>query len=244
MPTSKGGDSNVPFQIAIHNGEEHLQKQVDGVDQHRQQVEPRFAGHVGQTREIMFGECLRSSREKEKREKRTKVVIAALSGSEGKIGYFRRSKLEGKTPGSRRREDILEKWKVEAGEGDWIGLDFGLGVGGESVWSSQYTLVSYGKKTYGQLPIDHSMYMYIHPYSTEYVDTVRTLRSSRYRKEPLPIRLVLIIKSIHRGRMRYRCGMPQSTISFTTYQKRSLSSQHSKGACLPATYIEQTILKV
>lgn len=53
MPASKGGDRNVPFQIAIHNGKEHLQEQVDGVDQHRQQVEPRFAGHVGQVREVV-----------------------------------------------------------------------------------------------------------------------------------------------------------------------------------------------
>lgn len=38
---------NSPFQIAVHDGEEHLEEEVDGVDQHRQQVEPRFAGHHG-----------------------------------------------------------------------------------------------------------------------------------------------------------------------------------------------------
>jgi hypothetical protein len=27
---------NSPFQIAIHDGEKHLQKQVDGINQHRQ----------------------------------------------------------------------------------------------------------------------------------------------------------------------------------------------------------------
>lgn len=36
---------NAPFQIAVHNSEEHLQKQVDGIDQDRQQIEPRFARH-------------------------------------------------------------------------------------------------------------------------------------------------------------------------------------------------------
>lgn len=36
-----------PFQITVHDGEEHLEEQVDGIDQHRQQVEPRFARHDG-----------------------------------------------------------------------------------------------------------------------------------------------------------------------------------------------------
>lgn len=40
-------EANSPFQIAVHDGEEHLEEEVDGVDQHRQQVEPRFAGHDG-----------------------------------------------------------------------------------------------------------------------------------------------------------------------------------------------------
>lgn len=34
-----------PFQVTVHNGEEHLQEEVDGVYQHRQQVQPCFAGH-------------------------------------------------------------------------------------------------------------------------------------------------------------------------------------------------------
>jgi len=34
-----------PFQIAVHNGEEDLQEQVDGVNQHRQKVQPCFASH-------------------------------------------------------------------------------------------------------------------------------------------------------------------------------------------------------
>ena len=34
-----------PFQIAVHNGEEDLQEQVDGVYQHRQKVQPCFASH-------------------------------------------------------------------------------------------------------------------------------------------------------------------------------------------------------
>lgn len=35
----------VPFQIAVHDGEEDLQEQVDGVNQHRQQKQPCFARH-------------------------------------------------------------------------------------------------------------------------------------------------------------------------------------------------------
>lgn len=40
-----GEEANSPFQIAVHDGEEHLEEEVDGVDQHRQQVQPRFTGH-------------------------------------------------------------------------------------------------------------------------------------------------------------------------------------------------------
>ena len=36
-----------PFQIAVHDGKEDLEKQVDGVYQHRQQVQPCFTGHCG-----------------------------------------------------------------------------------------------------------------------------------------------------------------------------------------------------
>ena len=36
---------NVPLQIAVHDGEEDLQEQVDGVYQHRQQEQPGLAGH-------------------------------------------------------------------------------------------------------------------------------------------------------------------------------------------------------
>jgi len=35
----------VTFQVAIHDREENLQKQVDGIDQYRQQVQPCLAGH-------------------------------------------------------------------------------------------------------------------------------------------------------------------------------------------------------
>jgi len=35
----------VTFQIAIHDREENLQEQVDGIDQYRQQVQPCLAGH-------------------------------------------------------------------------------------------------------------------------------------------------------------------------------------------------------
>jgi hypothetical protein len=36
---------NSPFQVAVHNRKEDLQEQVDGINQYRQQVEPRFARH-------------------------------------------------------------------------------------------------------------------------------------------------------------------------------------------------------
>ncbi len=32
-----------PFQITVHDGEEDLEEQIDGVYQHRQEVQPRFA---------------------------------------------------------------------------------------------------------------------------------------------------------------------------------------------------------
>lgn len=35
----------VTFQITIHDSEEHLQEQVDGINQYRQQVQPCLAGH-------------------------------------------------------------------------------------------------------------------------------------------------------------------------------------------------------
>lgn len=41
----EGGGRSIPFQITVHNSEEDLQEQVDGVNQHRQQVQPRLAGH-------------------------------------------------------------------------------------------------------------------------------------------------------------------------------------------------------
>lgn len=36
-----------PFQVAVHDGEEDLEKQVDGIYQHRQQVQPRLTSHCG-----------------------------------------------------------------------------------------------------------------------------------------------------------------------------------------------------
>ena len=41
------GWKDSPLKIAVHNREEHLEEKVDGVDQHRQQVEPCFARHHG-----------------------------------------------------------------------------------------------------------------------------------------------------------------------------------------------------
>lgn len=36
---------NSPFQIAVHDSEENLKEEIDGIYQHRQEVQPRFTGH-------------------------------------------------------------------------------------------------------------------------------------------------------------------------------------------------------
>jgi len=36
---------NSPFQIAVHDGEEDLKKEVDSIYQYRYQVQPCFSGH-------------------------------------------------------------------------------------------------------------------------------------------------------------------------------------------------------
>jgi hypothetical protein len=36
---------SIPFQIAVHDGEEDLKEEVDGIDKHCYQVEPRFSRH-------------------------------------------------------------------------------------------------------------------------------------------------------------------------------------------------------
>jgi hypothetical protein len=35
----------IPFEIAVHDGEEDLKEEVDGIDKHCYQVEPRFSRH-------------------------------------------------------------------------------------------------------------------------------------------------------------------------------------------------------
>jgi hypothetical protein len=40
-----GNVAYAPFQIAIHDGEEDLEEQIDGVYQHGQQIEPCFSRH-------------------------------------------------------------------------------------------------------------------------------------------------------------------------------------------------------
>src|SRR6478609_12189922 len=35
----------LPFEITVHDGEEDLQEQVDGVDQHRQEEQPSLSRH-------------------------------------------------------------------------------------------------------------------------------------------------------------------------------------------------------
>jgi hypothetical protein len=41
----RGGTLSIPFQIAVHDGEEDLKEEVDGIDKHCYQVEPRFSRH-------------------------------------------------------------------------------------------------------------------------------------------------------------------------------------------------------
>jgi hypothetical protein len=36
---------SIPFEIAVHDGEEDLKEEVDGIDKHCYQVEPRFSRH-------------------------------------------------------------------------------------------------------------------------------------------------------------------------------------------------------
>lgn len=43
------GVNVIALQIAVHDGEEDLEEQVDGIDQHRQQKQPCFARHHGRT---------------------------------------------------------------------------------------------------------------------------------------------------------------------------------------------------
>lgn len=43
---ARRGD-DIPFQVAVHDGEEDLQEQVDGIYEHGKEVQPRFARHVG-----------------------------------------------------------------------------------------------------------------------------------------------------------------------------------------------------
>lgn len=83
-PTHDPETSHSPFQITIHNSKEHLEEQVDGIDQHRQQIEPRFARHgvTGQSfglrscsagkeqKSAKFGEKSPGGREEREREKK------------------------------------------------------------------------------------------------------------------------------------------------------------------------------
>jgi hypothetical protein len=40
---SKEIQDNLPFEVAVHNREEDLEEEVNGIYQYRQQVQPRFA---------------------------------------------------------------------------------------------------------------------------------------------------------------------------------------------------------
>jgi hypothetical protein len=35
----------VAFKVTIHNGKKHLEEQIDGIDQHGEEVQPRLARH-------------------------------------------------------------------------------------------------------------------------------------------------------------------------------------------------------
>lgn len=52
------GVNVIAFQIAVHDGEKNLKEQVDGVDQHRQQEQPRFSRHHGGFPSGRAGDCL------------------------------------------------------------------------------------------------------------------------------------------------------------------------------------------
>jgi hypothetical protein len=58
------GSCYSPFQVTVHDGEEHLEEEVDGVYQHRQEVQPCFARHCESflctRRDAVDGEGLRS----------------------------------------------------------------------------------------------------------------------------------------------------------------------------------------
>lgn len=51
----RGAGRNSPFQVTVHNREEDLKEEVDGVYQHRQQVQPCFARHLDESRSGVFG---------------------------------------------------------------------------------------------------------------------------------------------------------------------------------------------
>lgn len=37
---------DAPFEIRVHDGEKHLQKQIDGIDEDGREIQPRFAQHL------------------------------------------------------------------------------------------------------------------------------------------------------------------------------------------------------
>lgn len=70
----------IPFKIAVHDGEKNLKEQVDGVDQHRQQEQPRFSRHHGGFPSGRAGDCLADEEAKRRgkgKEKKKKQKIAS-----------------------------------------------------------------------------------------------------------------------------------------------------------------------
>jgi hypothetical protein len=46
MAVGYSNRSYLPFQVAVHDGEEDLQEEIDGIYEHREQIKPRLARHL------------------------------------------------------------------------------------------------------------------------------------------------------------------------------------------------------
>lgn len=70
------GVNVIAFEIAVHDGEKNLKEQVDGVDQHRQQEQPRFSRHHGGFSNGRAGDVLvgYEGEERKKEKKKQKML--------------------------------------------------------------------------------------------------------------------------------------------------------------------------
>jgi len=114
-----------PLQIAVHDGEEDLEEQVDGVYQHRQQVQPRFAGHCGG--------CVRRDTggvwEAYGRKTRSSLAVSPMMSPTGLSAQAKRSEALPSRQGCRRamggceRErggELARGWRGLAGKRDGV----------------------------------------------------------------------------------------------------------------------------